>query len=91
MSTETAVSTHHVKKHPIRGAICGLILGLAVVIFLITAAAYQWTSIYPAIGILVITTVLGAAWGLFGPARGKSGSGGPHRSILNRTRKSHRG
>ena len=70
MSTEMSTNTNRAKRtHPFRGAICGLIFGVALTLFLITASAYQWTSDVPAILLVTATTVLGSLWGLLGPTR----------------------
>ncbi len=66
------------KRHPIRGAIWGLILGLGVFVFL--------TLVFPVIvlesvsqvatqGVIVIVVVmvLSIVWGLYGPAKAPKG------------------
>ena len=67
------------KRHPIRGAIWGLILGLGVFVFL--------TLVFPVIVlesvsqvatqgviVIVIVMVLSVLWGLYGPAKAPKGS-----------------
>lgn len=67
------------KRHPVRAALWGLILGLGVFVYL--------TFVWPVIGLDDLTTValkgaivvvavmvLAVLWGLFGPARKPKGS-----------------
>jgi FtsH-binding integral membrane protein len=57
------------KRHPIRGAIAGLLLGLGVIILLIVYGKATFTSSVPFLIILLVGLVLGILVGLFGPAR----------------------
>ena len=58
-------------RHPIRGAVGGLLLGLGVVILLIVYGKAPFTSGLPFLLILLAFIVLGVLIGLFAPARRK--------------------
>ena len=66
------------KRHPIRAALWGFVLGLAVTLYL--------TVVFPVIGldtvpgvatkaaiVIVVTMVVSVLWGLFGPAKKPKG------------------
>ena len=66
------------KRHPIRGAIWGLILGLGVVIYLtlvFPVIALESISQVATQGIIVIVVVmvLSLIWGMYGPAKAPKG------------------
>ena len=56
------------KRHPIRGAIYGLLLGLGVAIYLIIFSVIPFSITTPIV-IAAIGLVVGAAWGAFAPPR----------------------
>jgi Na+/proline symporter len=67
------------KRHPIRGAIWGLILGLGVVVYLtlvFPVIALESVSQVATQGIIVIIVVmvLSVLWGMYGPAKAPKGS-----------------
>ena len=62
------------KRHPIRGAIFGLVFGLGVALFLIGQKIVAFGTLPPVL-VIVGGLVLGLLWGLFAPA--KEPVGGP--------------
>ena len=66
-----------VKRHPIRGAIWGFVMGLGVTVYLILFAVIGISSITGTIVTAVIISLvfagLGVAWAMFGPAKKPKG------------------
>ena len=60
------------KKHPIRGFFAGLFLGLAVAQLLFVFKVIALDTIFWII--VVVLTVAGVLWSLYGPARGRKRS-----------------
>ena len=65
----TASTVPTVERHPIRGALYGLLLGLGIAIYLVifSVIAFQWTI---PIVVAVLGLVAGVAWAMFAPAKG---------------------
>lgn len=64
MPTETAI-----KRHPIRGAFWGLLLGIGVSIYLVIFSVVPFGDWVPLIIAVVICVLLGVLWGYFAPAK----------------------
>ncbi len=58
-----------VRKHPIRGAIWGLLLGLGLAIYSILFAIIPWTDWVPLILVVLAGVVIGVAWAYLAPAK----------------------
>ncbi len=58
-----------VTRHPFRGSVSGLFLGLGLVVLVIVPGVVPFASITPFILIIVGAILLGLAIGLFGPKR----------------------
>jgi hypothetical protein len=58
-----------VKKHPIRGAIYGLLMGVGASLILAGQGVIAFGETGPFIIVIVIGLVVGIVWGLFGPAK----------------------
>lgn len=63
-----------IKRHPIRGGLYGLILGLGVAIYLVIFSVTPF-SVSTAIVVTAIGLVVGILWGLFAPAKKPKGAG----------------
>ena len=61
------------KRHPIRGAIYGLCLGIGVAIYLIIFSIVEFNAT-TAIIVVVVCIVIGILWGLFAPAKKPKGA-----------------
>lgn len=59
------------RRHPIRGAIWGLLVGLGVALILIGQAVIAMGTLSPPVVVLV-GLLLGVAWGMLAPARGRA-------------------
>ncbi len=68
--TETS-ATQSIERHPIRGALFGLLLGLGLAVYLILFKVISLGLVVP-IFVIALSVVAGAAWGRFAPARTKS-------------------
>jgi len=66
------------KRHPIRGALWGFLLGLGVAVYLVIFKVIGFdnvTSVTVKIVLVVIAAMaLGALWGMFGPAKKPKGA-----------------
>ena len=67
-STETTAE-QVVRKHPVRGAIWGLLLGLGLAIYSILFAIIPWTDWLPLILVVLAGVVIGVAWAYLAPAK----------------------
>ncbi|MBM3673195.1 MAG: hypothetical protein FJW86_13600 [Actinobacteria bacterium] len=61
------------KRHPIRGFFAGLFMGLAVAQFFVVFKVVALSTITPWI-VVVVLTILGVVWALFGPTRARKGA-----------------
>lgn len=59
-----------IKRHPIRGAIFGLLLGIGSAALLIMYAVIALGTLTPFV-VIGLGVVVGVLWGLYGPAKGK--------------------
>ena len=73
MTTQTQPK---VKRHPIRGALWGLMMGIGVALILINFAVIAFGTIVPWI-VIGVFVVLGVLWGLFAPAKKPKGEPPP--------------
>jgi hypothetical protein len=71
------------KRHPIRGFFAGLLLGLSVAQMLIAFRVVALGTVTPII-VVVVLTIFGVLWALYGPARARKGST-PAKSTTNAT------
>ncbi|MFT7476661.1 MAG: hypothetical protein ACI81L_003619 [Verrucomicrobiales bacterium] len=67
--TETSTA-QLVERHPVRGAIWGLILGLGLAIYLIIFKVITIGAVIPIV-VIVLSIGAGIAWGKFAPPRSK--------------------
>jgi hypothetical protein len=67
--TETSTA-QLVERHPVRGAIWGLILGLGLAIYLIMFKVITIGAVIPIV-VIVLSIGAGIAWGKFAPPRPK--------------------
>ena len=67
------MATTSVKKHPIRGAIYGLLMGLGASLILAGQGIIAFGETGPFVIVIVIGLVVGVVWGLFGPAKDAKG------------------
>ena len=65
-----AAPTQTLKRHPIRGALWGLLLGIGVTLFLIGQKVVAFGTL-PPILVIVAGIVVGIIWSCFGPAKQK--------------------
>jgi len=66
-------ATASTKRHPIRGALYGIILGLGLALMAIGRKIANLDSVVPIV-LVVVGIILGILWSSFGPAKGaKSG------------------
>ena len=64
----TTTAKAKVKRHPIRGAIFGLLLGIGTAALLIMYAVIALGTLTP-IFVIVAGIVVGILWGMFGPVK----------------------
>jgi multisubunit Na+/H+ antiporter MnhB subunit len=62
-------------RHPIRGFVAGLFIGLGVAILLLIYEKLTTSSGWPVLAIVGGFALLGVVVGLFGPTRGRRGAG----------------
>lgn len=79
MTTDTQ-SQPNVKRHPIRGAVWGFLMGIGVALILFNFALIALGQAVPWLLIIGGFTVLGVLWGMFAPA--KKPKGDPPASAL---------
>lgn len=60
-------------RHPIRGFFAGLLLGLAIGQLLVVFKVVPLSTITPWI-VVVVITILGVVWALYGPTRARKGA-----------------
>jgi hypothetical protein len=64
----TTPADQTVKRHPLRGLLYGLLMGLGIAILLITTNTVAIGTL-PPILVVVFSTLFGIIWGLFAPPR----------------------
>ena len=82
-STMTSDTTREqvVKKHPVRGAIWGVLLGCSLAVYAVLFAVIPFTDWVP-LGLVVVAGVaIGVAWAYLAPA--KKAKGGPPPSVAD--------
>lgn len=67
----TAAAQPTVRRHPLRGAVWGVVLGLGAALLLIGRQVIALGTVLP-LGVVLGCLVLGALWGAFAPARGRA-------------------
>ena len=67
------MATATVKKHPIRGAIWGLFMGIGLSLILAGRKVIAFGETSSFVIVIVIGVVVGIVWGMFGPAKGPKG------------------
>jgi hypothetical protein len=84
-STITSSTTREqvVKKHPVRGAIWGLLLGFSLAVYAVLFAIIPFTDWVPLILVALVGVAIGVAWAYLAPA--KQPKGGPPPAIDDRT------
>lgn len=60
------------KRHPIRGFLYGILLGLGLML-LVVGQGIAALGTYPPFIVLIVGIVLGTLWGMFGPAKAPKG------------------
>lgn len=70
------MSTQDVERHPIRGALYGVLLGLGLALAAVGQGIVALGT-YPPFLILLFGILAGTAWGMFGPAKGLKGTEPP--------------
>ena len=65
----TTATQSKLKRHPIRGALFGLLLGIGTAALLIMYAVIALGTLTPIV-VIVLGVVVGVLWGMFGPAKG---------------------
>ena len=69
MTSTGSTAEQVVRKHPIRGAIWGLLLGLGLAIYAILFAIIPFTDWVPLILVVLAGVVIGVAWAYLAPAK----------------------
>lgn len=70
MTTQTEPS---VKRHPIRGALWGLLMGIGIALILFNFSIIALGQIVPWLIVIGVFIVLGILWGMFAPAKKPKG------------------
>jgi hypothetical protein len=64
----TMATISNVQRHPVRGGLYGLLLGLGVAIYLVLFSVTPFSLTTMAL-VVVVVIALGAAWGAFAPPK----------------------
>jgi len=56
-------------RHPIRGALYGLLLGLGIALWLMLTGVIDLLDLVPSVIVVVAGVVVGIAWSMFAPAK----------------------
>ncbi len=70
------MSSQNVKRHPIRGALYGVLLGLGLALAAVGQGIVALGT-YPPFLILLFGIAAGVAWSMFGPAKSPKGAEPP--------------
>lgn len=70
------MSTQELKRHPVRGALYGVLLGLGLALAAVGQGIVALGT-YPPFLILLLGIVAGTAWGMFAPAKSPKGAEPP--------------
>jgi hypothetical protein len=84
-STITPKTTREqvIKKHPVRGALWGLLLGFSLAVYAILFAIIPFTDWVPLLLVALVGVAIGVAWAYLAPA--KQPKGGPPPAIDDHT------